>query len=75
MKVKVEGVLIDVVCNEWEFDNKKGVTYRALVYSDAKVQPVKIKIEELEKYRKLINQQVSFDCSIYVNGKYNLTVL
>lgn len=73
MIVNVKGVLLDTVAKNYEFNGKKGITYQLVIYSDGVLQKVKVDEKTYLDYKELINQELEFECNLFVNGSYSLS--
>ena len=74
MEVVINGLLLDVSKNEWEYEGQKGVTFKLHVYSDGTLYKVTVPAEDVAFYEGQINQTIEITCSLYIKGTYNLKV-
>lgn len=74
MEVVVKGKLLDVLEKEYEFEGKQGISCRAVIYDNGKLEQIKVPRETVKHYRNMIGQDVDLKCSLFINGKYSLTL-
>lgn len=74
MKVFLSGNVLDVVSKEYEFEGRKGISNKVVIYSEGSLYHVKIKAGEINYYKELIGQAVELECNIFINGKCSLSV-
>lgn len=72
MEVNISGQLMDVEKKEYDYDGKKGISYKIIIYSDGSLYKVNVNPEQYLDYEKCVGTSVNVCCSIYVRGSYNL---
>lgn len=73
MLVMVKGKLLEVIGTEYEVDGKSGISYKLVVYSDGKIEKVKVKYEYVPMFTDMVGQDIEVVTKLYIKGQYSLT--
>ncbi|MVX63852.1 hypothetical protein GKZ28_09110 [Clostridium chromiireducens] len=65
MKVIVEGQLMKAKKNDYEFDGKKGTSYKLDIYADDRLESVSVSADTFAEYKDLVGNDVTLECKIY----------
>lgn len=71
MKVVVEGQLMKAKKKDYEFDGKKGTSYKLDVYSGDSLETVSVSAETYAEHKNMIGDEVSLECNLFAKS-YNL---
>lgn len=74
MKVFLEGNVLEVEVKEYEFQGKKGISNKVVVYSEGKLYKIKIKSSDIDIYKNLVGEVIRLECNLFVDGKSSLSV-
>lgn len=71
MKVVVEGQLMKAKKKDYEFEGKKGTSYKLDIYDGDRLETVSVSAEVYAEHKNMIGDEVSLECSIF-SKSYNL---
>lgn len=74
LKSVINGQLMKIEHNDYEYEGRKGVSHRLVLYCDGVLHKVSIKGEECKEYEQLIGQDIKVPVGIYIKGQFNLAL-
>lgn len=74
MEITIDGVLMDIITTDYEYEGKKGTSIKLALYHDGKLDRISIKADEIKQFAEKIGKTVSVPCKLYAKN-YNLTFI
>lgn len=71
MQAIIQGQLMKVKKKDYEFEGKKGTSYKLDVYDGDRIESVSVSADVYSEYKDMVSESITLICSVFAKS-YNL---